>query len=164
VKEVDLTGDDDIDYSSQRGPLGGLSFVITGVFEDITRENLELFVRKNGGRLLSSVSSKTGYLIIGKVLDDNRPVTDGNKYKKAEQLGRPILTERQFEELCKQKFKDPGFLLGRHKKDTTEGAEDLFIGYSEREEVRNVKDISDLVQPSTGQQDEEMKEESKVAP
>ena len=56
---------------------------MTGVFENITREKLEYFIKSNDGRLASSVSGKTDYLITGKLLDDNRPVTEGGKYKKA---------------------------------------------------------------------------------
>lgn len=36
-------------FDEARGPLGGGSFVVTGVFENITREKLELFIKKNGG-------------------------------------------------------------------------------------------------------------------
>jgi NAD-dependent DNA ligase len=53
------------------------------VFENITREKLEEFIKTNGGRLCTSISGKTDYLIIGHLLDDNRPPTEGNKYKKA---------------------------------------------------------------------------------
>lgn len=56
---------------------------MTGVFENITREKLEYFIKSNDGRLASSVSGKTDYLITGKLLDDNRPVIEGGKYKKA---------------------------------------------------------------------------------
>lgn len=43
------------------------------------------------------MNTKTDYLIIGKLLDDNRPVTDGNKYKRAAMLSKKIMTEREFE-------------------------------------------------------------------
>jgi NAD-dependent DNA ligase len=74
---------DDSFFEEARGPLGGGSFVVSGVFEDITRERIEEFIKKNGGRLVTSVTSKTDYLVTGHMLDDNRPVTEGNKYKKA---------------------------------------------------------------------------------
>ena len=64
-----------------RGPLCGLSYACSGVFENITREKLEYFIKMNDGKLASSVSTKTNYLIIGKILDDNRPVTESGKYK-----------------------------------------------------------------------------------
>lgn len=67
-----------------RGPLGGKAFVCSGVFENITREKLEYFIKANDGRLMSSVSAKTDFLIVGKLLDDNRPVVEGGKYKAAQ--------------------------------------------------------------------------------
>lgn len=57
--------DEDNYGESANGPLGGGSFVVTGIFEDITRERLEEFIKKHGGRLVSAVSSKTDYLIVG---------------------------------------------------------------------------------------------------
>ena len=65
------------------GPLGGLGICVSGVFENITREKLEYFVKQNDGRLMSSVTAKTEILVVGKLLDDNRPVVEGGKYKKA---------------------------------------------------------------------------------
>jgi BRCT domain type II-containing protein len=34
-----------------KGPLGGMQIVVSGVFENITREKLEEFIKKNGGKL-----------------------------------------------------------------------------------------------------------------
>lgn len=76
---------------------------------------------------MSSVTANTAILVVGKLLDDNRPVIEGGKYKKAAQLGKKIMTEKEFEMFCRQKFENPNFLLGRKKKkDTTEGAYDYF--------------------------------------
>ncbi len=103
--------------------MGGKSYCVTGVFENITREKLEYFIKSNDGRLASSVSGKTDYLITGKLLDDNRPVVEGGKYKRAMQLGIKVMGEKEFELFCREKFENPDFLLGRKtKKDTTEGA------------------------------------------
>jgi len=42
--------DEDKEYMNEaRGPLGGGSYAVSGVFEDITREKLEEFIKKNGG-------------------------------------------------------------------------------------------------------------------
>jgi hypothetical protein len=82
----------------------------------------------NDGKLASSVSTKTNYLIIGKILDDNRPVTESGKYKAALKHGTKILTEKEFELFCREKFENPDFILGRKtKKDTTEQAPDYFV-------------------------------------
>lgn len=45
--------------------LKGLNFVISGVFEDIERDDLKRLIEANGGKMLSSVSSNTDYLIAG---------------------------------------------------------------------------------------------------
>jgi len=58
---------------------------------------LEAFIKKNGGRLTASVTSKSDYLVIGKLLDDNRPAIEGGKYKKALALGKKVMTEKEFE-------------------------------------------------------------------
>ena len=86
---------------------------MSGVFVNITREKLEQFIKKNGGRLQSGVSAKTDYLIVGKILDDNREVTAGAKYQKAISFGKKIMTEKEFELFCRQRFRNPDFLLGR---------------------------------------------------
>ena len=49
--------------------------VITGVFENITREKLEVFVAKHGGKCQKAVSSNTDFIVAGKILDDGRPVS-----------------------------------------------------------------------------------------
>ena len=67
-------------------------------------------------------------MIVGKLLDDNRPVTEGGKYKAAIKFGTKIMTEKEFEMFCREKFENPDFLLGRKtKKDTTEQAPDYFV-------------------------------------
>lgn len=130
-----------------KGPLGGKSYCVTGVFENITREKLEYFIKSNDGRLASSVSGKTDYLITGKLLDDNRPVVEGGKYKRAMQLGIKIMGEKEFELFCREKFENPDFLLGRKtKKDTTEGAQDYFVASgNQATAIDEILDISDLL-------------------
>lgn len=115
-------------YSECKGGLGGGNYVVSGVFENITRESLEKFIKSNGGRLVAGVSAKTDYLIVGKLLDDNRPVTEGGKYQRATILGKKIMTEKEFELFCRQRLRNPDFLLGRNrKKDATEGSIDHFL-------------------------------------
>jgi DNA ligase (NAD+) len=76
--------------TSQRnlsGPLVGKSFVVTGTLP-VKREEAHETIEKNGGKILSSVSSKLNYLIIG---DD-----PGSKAQKAETLGVQIITWDDF--------------------------------------------------------------------
>jgi BRCT domain type II-containing protein len=92
--------------------LDGLTFVLTGVFDVISRDKLEEFIVKHGGRCTTGVSGKTNYLIAGYKLEDGREVSQGSKYRKAETLGTPILDEEKFESLVKNLSKNEGFSLG----------------------------------------------------
>ncbi|HTJ48435.1 MAG TPA: NAD-dependent DNA ligase LigA [Cyclobacteriaceae bacterium] len=74
--------------------LGNKSFVISGVFQNYEREQLQDIIVKNGGRVLSSVSGKLDYLLAG---DNMGP----SKREKAEKLGVKIITEQEFEKLMK---------------------------------------------------------------
>jgi len=65
--------------------------VFTGTLANRTREEAEAIVRQNGGKVSSSVSNKTAYVVVG---------TDpGSKYDKAKELRVAILTEGEFERL-----------------------------------------------------------------
>jgi DNA ligase (NAD+) len=68
----------------QDSPLAGKTFVITGTLS-ITRPEMEDFIEKNGGKVSSSISSKTSYLLAGE--------GGGSKLKNADKLGVPILDE-----------------------------------------------------------------------
>ncbi|CCU77792.1 DNA ligase [Halanaerobium saccharolyticum subsp. saccharolyticum DSM 6643] len=75
--------------------LNGQKFVFTGSLNNYTRSEVKDLVEKAGGRAVSSVSSKTDYLVIG----DN----PGSKYDKAKQLGVEILSEAEFKEMIEKK-------------------------------------------------------------
>jgi DNA ligase (NAD+) len=74
--------------------LGNKSFVISGVFKNYEREQLQEIIIKNGGRIISSVSGKLDYLLAG---DNMGP----SKKEKAEKLGVKIISEEDFEKLMK---------------------------------------------------------------
>lgn len=74
--------------------LEGLSFVISGVFEKVSRNELKALIEKNGGKNTGSISAKTSYLIAG---DKMGPA----KLEKAEKLGLKIITEDDFLEMLK---------------------------------------------------------------
>lgn len=76
---------------SDSKPLEGLNFVLTGTLIKYSRENAKELIEKFGGRVNSSVSSKTNYVIAGE--------NAGSKLKKAEELGVKILDENEFENL-----------------------------------------------------------------
>ena len=69
--------------------LGGKTFVISGVFQKHSRDELKDLIEKNGGKNTGSISGKTNYLLAG---DNMGP----EKLKKAEKLGVAIITEEEF--------------------------------------------------------------------
>jgi len=74
---------------SLRQSLGGKSFVISGVFQNWSREQLKALILQHGGRNTGSISSKTDYLLAGANMGPS-------KYEKAQKLGISILTEEEF--------------------------------------------------------------------
>lgn len=74
--------------------LANKSFVISGVFRNYEREELQDLIIKNGGRILSGVSGKLDYLVAG---DNMGP----SKREKAEKLGVRIISEDEMERLLK---------------------------------------------------------------
>ena len=68
------------------------TFVVSGIFEGYSRDQLKNLIEINGGKNLSSVSSKTNYLLAG---DKMGP----SKLKKAEDLGVDIISEQDFNKL-----------------------------------------------------------------
>ena len=66
--------------------LSNLTFVISGVFEIHSREEIKNLIEINGGKISTSISSKTNYLVAGNNLGPA-------KYAKANNLGVPIINE-----------------------------------------------------------------------
>ena len=77
---------------NQTEKLKGQTFVVSGVFEKVSRNELKKLIEDNGGKVGSSVSSKTSFLVAG---DKMGP----SKRTKAESLGVEIITEGDFLEL-----------------------------------------------------------------
>lgn len=71
--------------------LEGLTVVVTGSLEGFTRDEVKEAIMSRGGKAAGSVSKKTDYVVVGE--------NAGSKAAKAEELGRPILTEAQFVQL-----------------------------------------------------------------
>lgn len=71
----------------------GKTFVLTGSLEKYTRTEAGNLIEKYGGKVSSSVSKKTNYVLAGE--------DAGSKLTKAQELGITILTEEEFEGLIK---------------------------------------------------------------
>jgi DNA ligase (NAD+) len=67
----------------------GKTFVVSGVFEKFSRDELKKAIEDNGGKVGSSISSKTHYVVAG---DNMGPA----KLEKANQLGVAIISEGEF--------------------------------------------------------------------
>lgn len=63
------------------------TFVLTGTLLEITRDKASELIEKLGGKVSSSVSKKTNYVIVGE--------NPGSKYEKARQLNVPIINEEE---------------------------------------------------------------------
>ena len=74
---------------NQTDKLKGLVFVVSGVFEQVSRPELKKLIEDNGGKVSSSISSKTSFVVAG---DKMGP----SKRTKAENLGVPIINEAEF--------------------------------------------------------------------
>src|SRR5579863_6614063 len=72
--------------------LEGKSVVFTGGLANRSREEAGEIVKQHGGTVVSSVSKKTSYVVVG--------MDPGSKYDKAKELGVPILSEAEFEKLA----------------------------------------------------------------
>ncbi|MEJ2724992.1 MAG: NAD-dependent DNA ligase LigA [Deltaproteobacteria bacterium] len=72
-------------------PLAGRTFVLTGGLDAFTRDEARQIIESLGGRVTSSVSKKTDYVIVGK--------DAGSKYDNALKLGVKTLNEEEFKNL-----------------------------------------------------------------
>jgi DNA ligase (NAD+) len=75
--------------ANQTEKLKDQTLVVSGVFENISRDELKKLIEDNGGKVGSSISSKTSYLIAGNNMGPS-------KRDKAERLNISIITENEF--------------------------------------------------------------------
>jgi DNA ligase (NAD+) len=77
----------------ERGTFAGKTFVLTGTMSTLTREEAKAIIEDNGGKVSSTVSKKTDYVVVG--------ADPGSKYDKAKSLGIRILNEDEFAKLIR---------------------------------------------------------------
>ena len=70
----------------------GLTFVLTGTLENMTRDEASDMIKARGGKVSSSVSSKTDYVLAGE--------SAGSKLTKAQALGIKIIDKEEFLKMC----------------------------------------------------------------
>jgi DNA ligase (NAD+) len=78
--------------SNQTTQLQGLRFVVSGVFETVSRDELKVLIDSNGGKVVSSISAKTSFVVAGSNMGPS-------KRTKADSLKVPIISEMEFLEM-----------------------------------------------------------------
>ena len=73
------------------GGLQGKTLVLTGTLPSLSRSDAKALIEAAGGKVSSSVSKKTDYLVAGEAA--------GSKLTKAESLGVSVINEQQLSEL-----------------------------------------------------------------
>jgi DNA ligase (NAD+) len=74
-----------------RGALRDKAFVLTGTLDSLTRDEAERRILASGGRVTSSVSRKTDFVVAG--------IDPGSKLRRAQELGVKTLDEAEFVKL-----------------------------------------------------------------
>ena len=74
--------------SATGASFAGMSIVVTGTLENLTRDQAEEAIISRGGKAASSVSKNTAFLVAG--------ANAGSKLAKAESLGVPVIDEAEF--------------------------------------------------------------------
>ena len=84
-----------MEYTEEVGDerFDGKVFVLTGSLEKYSRDEASKIIEKFGGKTSGSVSKKTSYVLAGEEA--------GSKLTKAQELGVPVITESEFEEMIK---------------------------------------------------------------
>ena len=100
---------------AKKATIAGNTFLFTGKLTEFTREDAETHVKAEGGKVLSGVSAKLNYLVVGE--------DAGSKLAKAEALGTvTILHEKEFLKMMTSKKSNSG---SSQEKKVEDGLSDL---------------------------------------
>ena len=91
LKEAGLSMEAEIVNSEEKQRLTNKTFVITGKFESMTRDQASELIEQYGGKVSSSISAKTDYLVAGE--------SAGSKLDKAQKLGVNIISDQELTQL-----------------------------------------------------------------
>lgn len=80
---------DETSLQKRSEKLNGLSIIISGTFEQNSRDELKKMIEQNGGKNVSSISKNTDYLLAGNNIGPS-------KLEKAQKLNIPIISEEEF--------------------------------------------------------------------
>jgi DNA ligase (NAD+) len=88
LREAGVRMSEELQTTVGEQPLTGKTFVLTGALKNMTRDEASENIKKAGGKVSSSVSNKTDYVLVGD--------SPGSKFDKAKKLGITILNEDEF--------------------------------------------------------------------
>lgn len=92
LKNAGLQFEETVETVLTKNVLDGKSIIVSGVFQRHSRDELKQLIEQYGGVNVTSISSKTNYVLAG---DKMGP----SKLEKAQKLGIPIISEDDFEKM-----------------------------------------------------------------
>jgi DNA ligase (NAD+) len=81
-------------HATQGSHLRGKTFVLTGTLPNLTRDEAARLIEAHSGKVTSSVSKKTSYVVAGE--------SPGSKLTKAQSLGVPVISEEELRQMIEE--------------------------------------------------------------
>ncbi len=91
LRELGLQMEQEQPVAPEELPLAKKTFVLTGTFEGMSREQATERIEQLGGKVTGSVSNRTDFVVTGD--------SPGSKLERAKELGRPVIDESELERL-----------------------------------------------------------------